>query len=130
MIRIAFTYEVTTHESAAEGDFSDHGFYEPGGWEYSLNNPHTAKDIQDNPDDYRKPWEPGDLKKAIEDARDLGITCSGGSVEYIDEIDWFSSVDPLCDRAYFEQGESRFFSLHVDGCTASTKKRIYRLLQK
>jgi hypothetical protein len=36
MIRIQMTYEKTTEESASNGENSDHGFAEPGGYEYSI----------------------------------------------------------------------------------------------
>jgi hypothetical protein len=35
-IKILMTYDTVTPESAEEGDFADHGFAAPGGWEFSI----------------------------------------------------------------------------------------------
>jgi len=35
-MKVQLTYEVVTEESAEHGTSADHGFYEPGGWRYSI----------------------------------------------------------------------------------------------
>ena len=57
MITLCFTYNKVDEESAKIGDFCDHGFYHKNGWEFSMNNPETEKDILENPQDYRENWE-------------------------------------------------------------------------
>ena len=35
-ITVQVTYDVTTPESAEHGDHADHGFWAPGGWQFSI----------------------------------------------------------------------------------------------
>lgn len=116
-ITIGFTYHTTTPESAEQGDHADHGFYEPGGWRYSMNDPRIAADIQANRGDYSPAWKPGALKSAIKSARDLGITEDSGS--------WFASVDADPD---YMTGEDTFYGFHVSDVTPATYRRIARAL--
>lgn len=112
MITIAFTYDTVTPESAEDGDFADHGFYEPGGWFYSV-----AESGYTPEKDSTRPWKIGELKRAIESARDLRI--------YEDSGSWWSSVDPDTD---YSTGEDTRYSLHVGGVTPATYRRISRAL--
>jgi hypothetical protein len=122
-ITTAFTYSEVDEESVADGGLYDHGFYAPGGWKYSLYDPAVADDMDANPHLYRVPWEPGDLSRAIAEARHLGI-CEASDSE-ISEGTWWTSIDDDIDH---QTGVSTQYSLHVDGCTAATKRRIHRLL--
>ena len=123
MITISFIYGKQTHESTIDGGLSDYGFYEYGGWEYSLNNPEIIKDIDNNPELYMIPWKPTNLRDAIKRARDLGICQASGSDIY--EGTWWSSVDSLVN---FETGEETHYSMHVDGASVGVKRCINRLL--
>lgn len=123
MIAIAFTYETITPESAENGETADRGFYDLHGWRYSMNNPKTHKDIKKNPEDYANVWEPGKLKDALKSAKSLGIYQPSDS--NVQQHTWFSSVDPDIN---FRTGEQTLYNLHINGVTASTKKRIARLL--
>jgi hypothetical protein len=114
------TYEVWTPAGVEAGEAEDIGLTDCGEWRYSLNNAQTFEDITENPDDYRRPVEPGDLVAAIKFARDHGcVEWSGESVR---------SVDPVHDRAFFEDGEHTFFAVHFHGFTPSTLGRIRRAI--
>lgn len=118
MATYAFTYSTVTPESAEHGDHADHGYYDPRGWKYSMNDPDTDKDIRDNRDDYvHTVRHYGELAEVIRQARRLGICEDSGN--------WFSSVDPDCN---YQTGEDTFYSLHIDGVTPSTYARIARAL--
>lgn len=118
MIKIAFTYSTVDDESF------DHGFYDVAlSWRFPLDNPEVKADIQENPDLYRVPWEPGDLRNALETAQNRGI--SEASDSEISQNTWWTSVDEDID---YRTGESTQFSFHIDGCTTATKRRIHRLL--
>lgn len=124
MIRLSFTYDVVTPESAEQGATADHGFYAAGGWRYSLLNPIINADTDANPDVYRRPWGPGDLRASVETARDLGIyepSCGGD----IQEGTWWSSVDGDID---YSTGAETNYAFHISGCTLATRRRIGRLL--
>ena len=107
MITIDFTYQTVSPESSEQGDYSETGFILPGMWKFP--------DI----DDYsRQEWNPGDLASIISFAQSLGINSGEG-------CDWLYSVDP--DENY-QTGESTTYSMHVAGCTDSSRERIYRIL--
>jgi len=120
MPRIRFTYQTITPESAIHGDFADHGYWVDG-WKHSM---------KDDPEAVIKAAAAGEydvdgtLGYALEQARDLNIREYSNSGE-IDGHGWWSSVDP--DQNYYT-GEEIYYSLHVDGATLSTKKRIDRWL--
>jgi hypothetical protein len=115
MITACFTYQKVTPESAENGDVSEHGFYQPGGWFYPL----TDSGHKLNKQDYQTVlMTPGELKDLLREAERHGIFEDSGR--------WFSSVDPQQD---FRTGEETYFSLHFDGITQSTYKRISRVLQ-
>ena len=108
MITIDFCYQTVTPESAEHGDFDSHGFITPGYWKFDV-------------DDYeRTVWKIGDLRGLVDFAKDsLGICETGWA-------DWACSVDPDIDYA---TGESTEYSMHIAGCTQSSKNRIFRLIQ-
>jgi hypothetical protein len=121
MIKIAKTYSKVNEESAEYGDFCDHGFIVDG-WEYSLNNEETAADIGANPDRYKIPWKVGSLRDAVQWAIDNGV-CNRSSSDVHDGIWWTSEAEQD-----YSTGEYTEVSLHIDGVTLSTLKRIDRLL--
>ena len=82
---VSVTYSVVTDESAEHGDAAERGY-----------------------EHEREDFDVDELQRLV---RDFGI--SEPSSTRLDEWMWFSSTSPREDRAYFEQGESRFFSLHL-----------------
>jgi hypothetical protein len=120
MIRITKTYSKVDEESAEYGDFCDHGFIVDG-WEYSLNNEETAADIHANSDHYKIPWKAGSLRDAMRWAIDRGVR-NRSSSEVHDGVWWTSEASQDFQGNYIE------VSLHVDGASVSTLKRIDRLL--
>ena len=82
---VSVTYSVVTDESAEHGDAAERGYERE-----------------------REDFDVDELQRLV---RDFGI--SEPSSTRLDERMWFSSTSPREDRAYFEQGESRFFSLHL-----------------
>lgn len=82
---ISVTYEVITDESAERGDVAERGY---------------EREHEDFDED--------ELQRLV---RDYGI--SQPSSTRLEDRMWFSSTSPREDRAYFEDGESRFFSLHL-----------------
>jgi hypothetical protein len=122
-ITTGFTYSEVDEESAIDGGLLDYGFCAPGGCISSLNDQAVANNIEANPHLYKVPWEPGNLRMVIAEARHLGI-CEASHFE-ISEGTWWSSTDDDID---YQTGISTGYSLHIDGCTAATKRRIHRLL--
>ena len=82
---VSVTYSVVTDESAEHGDAAERGYE------------HEREDFDEN-----------EVQRLV---REYGF--SEPSSTRLDERMWFSSTSPREDRAYFEQGESRFFSLHL-----------------
>ncbi len=82
---VSVTYSVVTDESEEHGDAAERGY-----------------------EHEREDFDVDELQRLV---RDFGI--SEPSSTRLDERMWFSSTSPREDRAYFEQGESRFFSLHL-----------------
>ena len=120
--RATFTYTVTTDESAEIGEWAEHGWYLPGGWEYPLET--WEGDRDDGLIDRARAGEfDQPVGEAIMAARELG--CS--HVELCWDGLSVQTVDPPLDRANIEQGEERAYTLHVSGISAGTARRIARL---
>lgn len=117
-MKATITYEVTTHESAAEGANSEHGFWLPGGWEHALEDSdgHHAEVLEQS----KAGLFDISLREALKAAADLGATheiqISGTEVSA-------RSVDPPCDRAFLEDGESRQYAIHID-CGTPLRARL------
>lgn len=110
MITIVFIYETITPESAEENDFAELGFIESGHWKYPAD------------DNYIRPeWKPGELSSFIRFAEELGLVFK----PHRTGTEYPCSLDP--DRNY-QDGSETSYSMHVEGCTESSKQRIYRLL--
>lgn len=117
-MKASFTYEVITTESAEHGDVAEHGWILPGGWEFPLQDdegyhPSTLRDAK------KGIFDETDLSTVVRFAQELGICSSEGA-------DWLSSVDP--DHGDYSTDEQRFYALHLDDVTESTKRRIWRLI--
>jgi len=70
------------------------------------------------------------LRELVRELRNNGIT--EPSCSHVESARWFSSVDPVHDRAFFEKGEYTYYSVHpanMDGTDISGRnmKRIARL---
>ena len=122
--RFEITYSVVTEESAQEGCSAEHGWWMPGGWEYPLED---SAGCHEQVLDEAKSGQFGlSLRDFVKSAKDLGALCEiqawRGSLSAC-------SVDPPCDRANLEQGESRYYTIHVSGCSEGTIARIRRLLE-
>jgi len=114
MITIDFTCSIFTPESTENGDSADNGFIDPR-WDSM---PAVGDLIR--PDDYeRKIWRAGELREAIEQARQLDIRADEGA-------DWFYSIDT---NENYQTGAEYTYALHIVGVTDATRKRIARLLQ-
>jgi len=133
----SITYEVITEESAANGDHAEHGWWTPGGWEYPLGADGTTEaretteaDRQARIAEARAGEFDLSLRDAIRAARDLGCSEFEAQPNCGSLGGCFScrSVDPPNDRAYFEQGESRYYCLHGDHLSPGSIRRIARLL--
>lgn len=82
---ISVTYEVVTDESAEQGDVAERGYERE-----------------------REDFDEGEVQRLV---REYGF--SNPSSTRLEDRMWFSSTSPREDRAYFEEGERRFFSLHL-----------------
>lgn len=82
---VSVTYEVITDESAECGDVAERGYERE-----------------------REDFDEDGLQRLV---RDYGF--SQPSSSHLDDRMWFSTESPREDRAYFEDGERRFFSLHL-----------------
>ena len=118
MPTISYTYDVVTPESAEQGDTADHGFCEPGGWEYSLLDPATEADVDAHPECYWVPVSKRSVREGIAAACDWGCVEDNGDGS-------FYSVDPDVD---YSTGESRSHAVHFNGFTPATLGRISRAI--
>lgn len=122
MPTIRFTYHTITPESAKQGDFADHGFW-CDGYKYSLcdeDQDLRVKESQEGVYDWT-----ASLGDALREARGLGIYQYSNPGEPDSNHGWWSSVDPDQD---YSTGENTYYSLHIEGVTLSTRKRIHRWL--
>ena len=116
MLKVNFTYQTVTPESAAIGDVAEHGWIMPGMWEYPLQDDsghHESVLDQAQKGDF----DITDLAEAINFAESLGI--------YYDSGNWLDSVDPDID---YQSGEETTYSMHIEGVTPSTYNRIVAYL--
>lgn len=113
-----FCYEIVTEESAAAGDVSEHGIYEPGGYHYPMPADHFHLSRADLPQPAA--WtRPGALRSFLEDCRALGMAWDGST-------DWLYS-SPETD---YRSGDVTSYSAHVSHVTESTRRRILRLFAR
>lgn len=96
----AFTYEIFTEESVANGECEESGF-------------------ATEPTPLR-----GHLREVIREARSYGC---GEPNTSRGPIRWWSSVD---DDVNYRTGESTRMAFHLDGVTTATANRIHRLLTR
>ena len=82
---ISVTYEIITDESAEQGDVAERG--------------------------YESENEDVDVDELERVVQNYGFSQPSSSC--LEDRMWFSSVSPREDRAYFENGERKFFSLHL-----------------
>ena len=82
---ISVTYEIITDESAEQGDVAERG--------------------------YESENEDVDVDELERVGQNYGFSQPSSSC--LEDRMWFSSVSPREDRAYFENGERKFFSLHL-----------------
>ncbi len=103
MITIGITYAVITPESAEQGDFAEIG------WEQEP-----------------EQWAPGMLRDILEDWRFYHVEASSSEFQ---PGDWWTAYNVTEGSAhYYETGEEQSRSLYIEGATASTLRRINRLL--
>ena len=115
-MRVSFTYEVITPESAGYGEAAEHGWIMPGHWEYPLQDDDGYhREVIDQAQ--RGDFDITDLSEAVSFAQSLGICCDTGG--------WLESIDP--DRDYTTGAETRY-AMHIEGVTPSTANRIARLV--
>ena len=125
-IKIQMTYDVITPESAEGGDFADHGFAEPGGWEYSIfDDAFQARVAKDGREQALKDMTPEPLE--FEDAEEAISFLEGyGSFE--------ASCSPLCDSKHcwlmqadgeedYTTGGRTRLSFHID-CDPAVHREI------
>jgi hypothetical protein len=115
MIKIQITYEKITPESAEQGSVADHGFAEPGGWEYSIadqafearcaevGREQALKEARPEPEEFAT------INDAVRFLLDNGPLESSSSV--LDEHTWLSQIDPGLDYA---TGEETRLSFHLE----------------
>jgi len=125
MATASITYSVTTPESAENGEHAEHGWWLPGGWE------HPLEDADGYHESVLEEAKAGDFDLSVEDAVEAAISL--GAVHEI-QVDgtYLSarSVDAPLDRANIEDGESRYYTLHVEDASPeelqSIKDRLSR----
>ena len=116
-MKASITYTITTPESAEHGDWHDHGFYQPGGWIFSMNNDRIRADIMKNPKDYELSFRTA-IKTALEKGIHEGqVNSDGLSV---------STVDP---EENYITGAKTHYTLHLSGLSNGTVKRVRSYLE-
>jgi hypothetical protein len=127
IIKISMTFETVTPESAEDGDVADHGFAEPGGWEYSIyDDAFQARVAKDGRDQALKDMTPEPLE--FEDVEEAVDFLQGyGSFE--------TSCSPVCDNGHcwltqadtdkdFSTGAETRLSFHLEGVTPAVHREI------
>lgn len=104
MAKIKVYYQTTTPESAEIGDYEDQGLeYEkeiiPDYWDIE-----EAKEKGLNPEVY----------SVLEELKDFGALETSSTPFNINH-DWFTTVDPVEDRNYFENSVNKTYSIFVEG---------------
>ena len=123
--KASICYEIITHESAEEGDFAEHGWLDSGGTEWPLRD-----DEGDHPDILERA-RAGEFDQSVGEAIAHAIQL-GATSEVSVNGDCLSarSVDAPLDWENITCGESRYYSLHIEGCTEGTLARIARVLKR
>lgn len=104
MIKVRWTYSVVTQESAEQGECSEHGFYEPGGWRWPLEDENGYhKEVLEDAQKGEFDVFYDDLRSLISDAEDLGVA-------FHDDADRACNIDPDID---YRTGESTTYNLHI-----------------
>ena len=117
-MKATIAYSVSTHESVENGDVEEHGFWLPGGWEHPLNDSrgdHPEVLVEARAGAFDIPWRDA-LRHAIELGATHEIQINGSEVSAL-------SVDPPCDRAFFEEGESRAYTV-LFKCKTPLRARV------
>ena len=105
MITIGTTYELITDESASEGESEEQG------WEVEKAN-----------------WQPGMLREFLDEFRYYFIEPSSS---YVDKHTWWTAYDVNeGTREFYEDGIYKNLSLHINGATDATMRRIDNLLRR
>lgn len=114
-MKITFTYEIITEESAANGDFEEYGFYDP--------NTGTKYELHADGDSY-EPFA-GGLISALEEARKLGCSEPNTPLRPGSSEVWVSTADAHKDG---RTGEETSYSIHFKGVGDRTLRRICKEL--
>ena len=116
--KAGFCYDIVTTESAEIGDTAEHGWILPGMWTFPLyDDDGHHNDVLDQAQ--AGDFDIDDLGEAIRFAESLGISEDCGTC--------FSTSDSQI-RDY-STDEHWSYSMHIDGVTPSTYRRIARLLR-
>jgi hypothetical protein len=126
-IKISMTFEVVTPESAEDGDMADHGFAEPGGWQYSIaDEAFEARCKAVGRDQALKDMTPEPME--FEDTEEAVDFLAGyGSFE--------ASCSPLCDNGHcwltqadsdtdYSTGAETRLAFHLEGVDPATHRAI------
>lgn len=110
---ITTSYYTITPESAENGDFEDHGWYDEEG-ESML------------PDEFEIEEGITAVDKAVDFLENVRYTTEPSSSEFHDGI-YYSSVDP--DQNY-TTGEDTYYTCHLKGFTTEEEFEIYKKITK
>ena len=126
-IKIQMTFETVTPESAEDGDVADHGFAEPGGWEYSIvdkcfqNRCEAVGREQALKDMRPEPLEFEDVEEAIEFLSGYGSFETSCSPICTNAHCWLTQADTDKD---FSTGAETRLSFHLEGVDPATHREI------
>ena len=110
MPKITTTYQVITPESV------EHGDYEETGW---IN----EEGVDMTPDEYDIEEGLTAVDKAVEFLKYEGAN-EASSYPFCCGT-WYTQSEPICDRAYFEEGREETHSFHLEGFSEAEEKAIY-----
>jgi hypothetical protein len=127
-VAIHMTYETITPESAAEGEWADHGFYEPGGWYYSIADENfealeakvgrqkALEEMSPEPARFTR------LDEVVDYMGDKGALIHSGTVRY-------ECYTTLEEANFDVEGNEVRYSFHVEGPTYS-QRAVYKGLNE
>ena len=118
MRQIFCTYDVTTNESAEQGDFADHGWYADG-FRYAVKDK-PEEGFSCEPDEDDIVYDSSAIELAVAYLTDKGVSEPSSSCFHAGI--WYSTESTVED---YSTNEHVRYSFHLDGFTGDEEQAIY-----
>jgi hypothetical protein len=103
-VKLSYTYDIVTPESAEDGDVAECGFYQPGGWQFPLPE-YGGAPLDESP-------EPEEMtaRQALREIRD-----NVGYIDHVQEHGDSLDIYPADGSQDYEDGSETRIMAHVRG---------------